>query len=611
MTFANPWGLLGLLALPAIVILHLYYRRFPPLPIGGLHLWGVQAQVRQAGRRRERLPITASLLLELLAAAVLSLVLAQPHLAESRQVEHLIVVLDNSASMQARPPGKKSFRDAAIEEIANRFQKLPSGSVATLIVTGRRPELLTGPATSLAKTRTALDAWNPGAVAHDFEPAWDLASQLAETSGRILFVTNHLPPKQSPTPKAMEIVSLGQPLENTAITAARWIFDPKTKQGRVFLRIANFGKKPADVQVRGRHGDQQLLAKTLSLSAGADASLETDVRGGLGDLAVETSSPADGLDIDNHVTLIEPKVRTVTIALSLPADHAALRPVRRALAGITQTQFGPPAEAQLLIGPANARPPSQPGLTSLGIGPIDPSDAARKQAKDIIGPYLLEKRHPLLDGVVLGGVVFGGVQPVTLEATPLVSAGKQLLLCRPTETRTTAYLLNLDFARSNLAESPDWPILVKNLVEICRDGLPGLKRWNYRLNEEITFRPDSADHSGGADRLTLAFGGKTQPLARGPVVEIPPLQQTGIYEVRDGDRSIGRFAVNFHDPVESNLSTLGPGLRDAVSERPALAYRLDDPFSWLIASGIAIILAAVLADWLVLDRTARARRVPK
>ena len=83
MSFANPWGLLGLLAVPAILILHLYYRRFPPLLIGGLHLWGVQTQVREAGRRRERLPITASLLLELLAAAVLSLVLAQPRWAES------------------------------------------------------------------------------------------------------------------------------------------------------------------------------------------------------------------------------------------------------------------------------------------------------------------------------------------------------------------------------------------------------------------------------------------------------------------------------------------------------------------------------------------------
>src|SRR5580698_5989367 len=126
MSFANPWGLLGLLAVPAILILHSYYRRFPPLLIGGLHLWGVQAQVRQAGRRRERLPITASLLLELLAAAALSLVLAQPHVAESRRVEHLVIVLDNSASMQARPPGGKSFREAGVEEIESRFKGLPA-----------------------------------------------------------------------------------------------------------------------------------------------------------------------------------------------------------------------------------------------------------------------------------------------------------------------------------------------------------------------------------------------------------------------------------------------------------------------------------------------------
>jgi Ca-activated chloride channel homolog len=107
----------------------------------------------------------------------------------------------------------------------------------------------------------------------------------------------------------------------------------------------------------------------------------------------------------------------------------------------------------------------------------------------------------------------------------------------------------------------------------------------------------------------LLFGSKTVPLARGSIVEIPPLQQAGIYEVREGDRSLGRFAVNFHDPVESNLSTLGPGVRDAKSEPPALSYRLDDPFSWLIAAGIAVILVALLADWFVLDRQARARRV--
>ena len=78
MYFANPWGLLGLLALPAIAVIHLFHRRFPPLPIAGLHLWGVETRKESPGRKRERLPLTRTLLLELLAALLLTLLIADP-----------------------------------------------------------------------------------------------------------------------------------------------------------------------------------------------------------------------------------------------------------------------------------------------------------------------------------------------------------------------------------------------------------------------------------------------------------------------------------------------------------------------------------------------------
>ena len=106
MYFANPWGLLGLLALPAIVVIHLYHRRYPPLFVAGLHLWGIETHTTTAGRTRERLPITPSLICELLAALVLSLVLADPRWGNVGKVVHLVVVLDNSASMSSRPPSR-------------------------------------------------------------------------------------------------------------------------------------------------------------------------------------------------------------------------------------------------------------------------------------------------------------------------------------------------------------------------------------------------------------------------------------------------------------------------------------------------------------------------
>ena len=75
--FQYPW-VLGLLALPAILVLHLYQRRFPRMAVAGLHLWGMHADAHDAGPKRERLPLTASLFLELLAALLLTLIVSRP-----------------------------------------------------------------------------------------------------------------------------------------------------------------------------------------------------------------------------------------------------------------------------------------------------------------------------------------------------------------------------------------------------------------------------------------------------------------------------------------------------------------------------------------------------
>src|SRR5579863_2721455 len=105
MHFANPWGLLALLALPTIIVIHLYHRRFPPLVVAGLHLWSAETRQTIAGRQREKLPVTASLLLELLAALLLAVVLSEPHFSGLNEAVHLVAVLDGSASMSAKPPG--------------------------------------------------------------------------------------------------------------------------------------------------------------------------------------------------------------------------------------------------------------------------------------------------------------------------------------------------------------------------------------------------------------------------------------------------------------------------------------------------------------------------
>jgi hypothetical protein len=236
-----------------------------------------------------------------------------------------------------------------------------------------------------------------------------------------------------------------------------------------------------------------------------------------------------------------------------------------------------------------------------------------KSARDLLGPYLKEKRDPLLEGVSLGGVIWGGVQPVDIAMTPVISAGQQLLLSRLSGTRSTALLLNVDLGRSNLPESPDWPILINNLVEQRRNSLPGLRRWNYRLNEDIQFRLfEGLVEPPGSAGQTLTFQqihdaiqadsveeSRTRNLVRAAVVEIPPLDQAGFFQIKDGSNVIGEFAANFFDSAESNLTKLRPGNRLPPVDDQGTAYTIDNPFTWAILTGLALIMVLAFVDWYV------------
>jgi len=626
MHFANPWGLLALLALPTILIIHLYHRRFPPLVVAGLHLWTSETRQTIAGRRREKLPVTASLLLELAAAFLLAVVLSEPHYAGLNDAVHLVAVLDSSASMSARPTAGMSFRDAAIGEFEKRAHGLPRGSVVTIILSGNRPVMLAGPAVAWDDAKPLLQAWQPHSVRHSFEPAWDLGLQLVEKSGRLLFITDQLPP-QSQTreegklaegdssdgtpisrrsvPDQMEWVSVGRRLDNLAISAARWTFDAATGKGQIFLRVQNHSRQPMKFQIIGRSATTIVFRRDGQLTELGAASFEAEVPGGLGRLTVELSAADDGLAIDNHVELIEPQARMVTLAVSHPQPDT-VRSIRRVLDALPEVQMGDAATARLVFAAAGSLPESNPVRWWAGIGPLSSEPAALEAAKDLAGPYLIDKRQPLLEGVTLNGVVWGGVQPVEYDVTPLVSSGNLALVSQLNGTRTIGFVFNIDLARSNLAESPDWPILISNLVELRRESLPGLARWNYRLGEDVRFRLFEGDggkeNSAASDSLKLLHDGKSKPVARISLVELPPLDETGVYEIHDGQTVVGRFAVNFFDAEESDLRNLVPGRREASTQAGKPSVSLENPYSWVSLALLLVLTGCVFGDWFVLKR---------
>ena len=104
--------------------------------------------------------------------------------------------------------------------------------------------------------------------------------------------------------------------------------------------------------------------------------------------------------------------------------------------------------------------------------------------------------------------------------------------------------------------------------------------------------------------LSLVSESETKPVLRSEVVFISAQETPGVYTIKEGDQIFGKFAVNFFDPQESNLSDLTPGRRTA-SKKPVELFALDDPFSWLILLGSILILLFILADWFVLKPKVR------
>ena len=599
MYFANPWGLLGLLALPAILAIHFFHRRYPPLVIAGAHLWGIDTEVQTIGRRWDRLPLSATLLFELLAALLLTMLLSQPRLGVLGTATHVVVVLDHSASMQAAPPNGDTFRDRVIDDLRTRMEELPGGSRVTVILSGPVPQTIVGPAARWEEAEPRLAEWQPRLPKHQFGPAWDLAAQFAGQSGELVFFTDHLPGEDAAGPAGMEIVAVGEELRNIAITTAEWTYKPDEKTTEVYLRAANFGQARASIDIKAESSDEEVFSKTISVGPGDDEPVQFEVPPGKRRLSIEIFSPADGLKLDNSLTLIEPKPRPVKVSVELPEGGAAREAVNRGLTALSGVEIVPPEEADLRIAAANNSPPSERDLWWLGIGPLDPSEAARESAVDLKGPYILKRRDPLVRGLALGTLIWGGVQPMLGQYTPLISCDQLPLLARLEGTLTMAYLLNIDMARSQLAAGEDWPILLSNLIELRRRSLPGLYRWNYRLNEIIRFRRPSEQR--GAE-WTIASENDSRSLVPGRrgLVEIDSLEQAGVYQLKSGERVLDRIAVNYFDATESDLSGLDAGVVASEAGDGEL-FKLDNPYSWMILLGLVLVLGLVIADWKTLQ----------
>lgn len=594
MTFATPLGLLALLALPVIVAIHLFRRRFPVRQVAGLFLWQDPRQTPVEGRRVDRLPITPSLILELLAALGLALILAGARLSSSGVQQHLVVLLDDSASMAAVNAAGESARDRAVGRVLQEIDRLGAAARVTLVTSGERPFVIAGPGAYAVEARPALERWTPTAAHHPLALGIRLARELAGRDGRVMVVSDMTPAARGEAELTGALwAAVGEPLANVGIVAADRTLAPDEGRGVISVTLGNYGESTTRRTLTVTAGGQPVVAREVELPAGV-SSMTIPLPPGLPPARVELSP--DALARDNAVILSEPRPRTVGVENRLPEGRGreALSRALDALAGVTRADQGHLAFVE--SGDLAGASPAGRWRAAFGRPPAARGGAAR----DFVGPFLLEKRHSLLLGVTLNGVVWTGAAPLaSASAHPLVSASDQVLIGRLADGggADPVVLFNLDLERTNLIRSPDWPILVSNLVEMRRGALPGPERWNYRAGEWVRVRL-GRDPQGP---LRYRCEGIERDLPPGRHLEFIAPAPGGLLQILEGDSVIFEMGVNFLDEGEADLQPRSSADHGSLTEIPALRAEggaPSDPLFWIL---LTIAGMAIVANWWILS----------
>jgi len=588
--FHNPFGLIAFSAVVGVVVLHLFRRRFRAHLVGALFLWERRDESVRTGRTRETLHASPSFWCELLAAALLALVISAPR-GCGGSARHLVAVLDSSASMSAVDPATgESAAARAAERLRSRLGELSARGRVTLVQSGRPPTMLAGPAARVPDALRALETWEPGAARHDLEPALVLAAQLAGDDD--VWLLTDRPGLRERHPDVL-VTAVGRPAANAAVTRVARVREHAAgvAHDRVFAGVQSFAATDRTVRGEWRLQDGSAESFALELAPGAIGQLGFDLPAGAG--WVEVALEEDALALDNGARLLPAPVRELRLFSGLTAPLARRLGLRAAedpedsidrwLSLVPDSRRAASAgEAHLVISDRVEPDTWSLVLASPGANRVDSS-----------GPFLLEKDHPLLFGTTLEGLVWSYDPDFAAPGRGLVWAGQAALLADEQVSRDQrAVRLNVDTGRSTLWRSPDWPILLANLAEERRLELPGPRASNLIVGEPFLYsRPEPGRYTWRGPA-----GGGDVPLGDPLVVE--GLDRPGEYELlRDGE-PVAQFAVHFTDPAESDLRGNGTvGADEAPSDAQVRAELSLLQFGLLFAA-----LALVLLDWWFLVR---------
>ncbi len=583
--FTFPVALFALLAVPVLVAIYWLRNRAKEHQVSSLLFWMDVRQRWEGGQTIHRLQMPLLFFLELLAIVLLAMAAAKPLMRAGDAAKPLVVVLDDSFSMQAggQAGGEDSSRNRAARAIeselrANRYEPV------RFVLAGETPQVLGETTGSTEQAKRLLQNWKCGAAESKLAEAVAFAFEIGGKRARVLVVSDHAP-QQEISDSRLQWWAFGSPLPNVGfINATR---SARGDEERVMLEIANLSQQSATATLTLEDGNPQSAIRnpeSFELAANESRRITMTIKNSIGRLRAQLGE--DGLSVDNQVVLLPESSKIVRVDLRL-SDATLRELVEKAVGSSSQIRLSS-EKPELVI--TDAAEVNVADAESWTLQLLNEGDAS-----SYLGPFVVDKAHPLTDGLSLGGAVWAAGKS-ELPGTPIITAGNIALLTDVDRAGRHELRLRLRPELSTLQQTPNWPILISNLINWRASVAPGLRQSNVRLGGEATLMAD-----GKAQTVTVSDPKQTsrQLAVRDGSVAIKA-DLAGEYTLQ-AETANYAFAANAISREESDLTTTVSGRWGNWANASSLEWEYRS-FVWLLL--IAVLALLAIHAWLANRRNA-------
>lgn len=520
--FEQPGFFFWAAALAVLLALYLWYRRSRRRETTALFLWDKPETSPHSGSRftLHRLPL--SFFLEALAVLFLTAAAAAPFIMLGESYPPLAVIMDNSYSMQAVPPGGTSPRRQGEEYLSEYLKRFPgrrvirisAGTVPRLVADGREDV----PAAAFGQGND---------LRGDLAGAAALARSLS-AHAEILIITDHAP--DFPLTDDISWFSAGSPLPNMALVNVR------RQEDRVLVEAANFAafRQRARIVLAPGGGSEWF---TLAPDERRKIALRLPVAAEKSAAEIRLETGNDPLVFDNRAVL-ESDVRaplSYRFGASLPES------ARQSLGEVLRENpaFTDAGEPELLF--------DIPGKAAGRYHRLLWHGAESPDSVLASGLISALSGRELIRGLPLQDLRWAALPDADLPGEVLIRCGGMPLLSEVRRADGFRDIhLNLNPAHSNLARRPFWPVFFWNLADELRRARPGPEYANYRSGETVRIRLPDPGPLFLALRQPDGSESRIEPVGRHAYFIAGA---SGIYDI-DGR---WRLAVSALDSAESDL----------------------------------------------------------